>query len=133
MPFEAHFKTEEDTLYWRWQGRVTGTDFLLAIKQAAEYPGYRPGAHIISDFTAADHLLSTDIMMKSLDILGIYREQYGDSKVAILVSNLKDYGLATMFSLIAKVTPLRARAFMDLERARIWLSMPRDEDRAANF
>lgn len=112
---------------------MTGEDFLLAIKQAAEYPGYRPGAHIVSDFTEADHLLSTDIMMKSLDILGIYREQYGDSKVAILVSNLKDYGLATMFSLIAKVTPLRARAFMDPDRAKIWLSLPRDKEKAANL
>lgn len=133
MPFEAHFNSEEDTLYWKWKGKVSGEDFFLAIKQAAEFPGYRPGAHIISDFTEADHLLSTDIMMKSLDILGIYRKQYGNSRVAILVSNLKDYGLATMFSLIAKVTPLRARAFMDLERAKIWLSMPRDKDRAANF
>ncbi len=133
MPFEAHFNAAENTLYWKWKGRVSGADFLLAIKQAAEYPGYRPGAHIVSDFTEADHLLSTDIMMKSLDILGIYREQYGDSKVAILVSNLKDYGLATMFSLVAKVTPLRARTFRDLDRAKIWLSMPRDKERAANF
>jgi hypothetical protein len=53
--------------------------------------------------------------------------------VAILVSNLKDYGLATMFSLIAKVTPLRARAFMDLERARIWLSLPHENEKTANF
>jgi len=133
VPFEAHFNADEDTLYWKWKGRVTGEDFLLAIKQAAEYPGYRPGAHIVSDFTEADHLLSTDILLKSLDILGIYREAYGDSKVAILVSNLKDYGLATMFSLIAKVTPLRARAFMDLDRAKIWLSMPRNMEKAANL
>jgi len=133
MPFEAHFSAAEDTLYWKWKGRVTGEDFFLAIKQAAEFPGYRPGAHIISVFTEADHLLSTDIMLKSLDILGIYREAYGDAKVAILVSNLRDYGLATMFSLVAKVTPLRARAFMDLDRAKIWLSMPRDKERAANF
>ncbi len=125
MPVEAHFK-EEDTLYWIWKGRVAGEDFFLAIKQAAEFPGYRPGAHIISDFTEADHLLSTDIIMKSLDLLGIYKEHYGDSKVAILVSNLKDYGLATMFSLIAKVTPLRAGAFMDPDRARTWLNQPGD-------
>ncbi len=66
-------------------------------------------------------------MLKALDLLGVYKEQFGNSKVAILVSNLRDYGLATMFSLIAKVTPLRARVFMDLDRARIWLDLPHDK------
>jgi hypothetical protein len=133
LPFTAHFNTEEDTLYWKWKGRVTGEDFLRAIKEAAEFPGFRPGAPIVSDFTEADHLLSTDILIRALDLLAIYRQQYGNSRVAILVSNLKDYGLATMFSLIATVTPLRARVFMDLDRAQVWLSMPREDNKAANF
>ena len=133
MPVEAHFNEEEDTLYWKWKGRVTGEDFLRAIKEASEFPGYRPGAPIVSDFTEADHLLSTDVMIRALDLLEIYRQQYGHSRVAILVANLKDYGLATMFSLIAKVTPLRARAFMDLDRARIWLNLPHENEKAANY
>ena len=133
MPVEASFNTAEDILYWVWKGKVTGEDFFRAIRDATEFPGYHPGANIISDFTQADHLISTDILMKSIDILGIYKEQYGNSRVAILVSNIKDYGLATMFSLIAKVTPLRARAFMDIDRAKIWLSLPHDNSKAANF
>ena len=124
MPVEAHFDEEEDTLYWKWTGRVTGDDFFRSFQQATEFPGYRPGANIISDFTEADHILSTDTLLKSLDLLGIYKDQFGDSKVAIIVSNLRDYGLATMFSFIARVTPLRAQAFMDPDRARIWLTLP---------
>ena len=133
LPFDAYFNKEEDTLYWKWKGRVTAKDFLRAVKEAAEFPDYRPGAPIVSDFTEARHLLSTDVLMRARDLVEMYQKQYGDSKVAILVSNLTDYGLATMFSLISKATPLRARAFMDLDSAKFWLHLPPETDKAASF
>jgi hypothetical protein len=123
LPFDANFNDDENLLYWKWKGRVTGDDFLYAIGQATEIAGYTPGANIISDFTEAKHLLSFDILSKSSDLLQIYEKQYGSSKIAIIVANLRDYGLATMFSILTKVTPIKSKVFMNVEEARQWLGI----------
>ncbi len=123
MPFDANFYEDENLLYWKWKGRVTGDDFLYAIGQATEIPGFKPGTLIISDFTDAKHLLSFDLLSKSSDLLQIYEKQYSSSKNAILVGNLRDYGLATMFCFLTKATKFKSKVFMNVEDARLWLGL----------
>ncbi len=124
MPYEFYFDSSHDVLFVTSTEITTDEEYLNAFNQIIQTPGFHPGANLLADFTKSENTVSTDAVIKSLHLMELYKDKFGNGKWASVVSNITHYGLGSMFSMLIGKLPVESRIFRKMRHARQWLSLP---------
>jgi hypothetical protein len=97
---------------------------VMEIREAAEAvvddPQFDRDMHVLGDFREMRWIPSTRELKDVAEFVGSIKEHYCP-RTAMVVSNDLLYGVARLFSLIAKTKGYKAKPFKDLSKARAWL------------
>ncbi len=93
-----------------------------AVEAMVEDPRFDREMQVLGDFREMRWIPSTQEVKDLAKFIGTIQKNH-HPRTALVVSNELLYGVARIFSLLAKTKGYRARPFKDLSTARAWLEL----------
>ena len=104
---------------------VTIADWTGTLEAVLRDPAYEPGFNLLGDRRASappTRAFADGIAM----FVRKHRKQFGDGRVAILVSDVAAFGMARMQEMLNEASELHTRAFRSEADAHAWLDAGQD-------
>jgi hypothetical protein len=123
LPIDFEVRPDEGLVIFTVKGGFTAEDFIAAIDEAAEEPGWRPAMDALFDMTdGVGDLLSPDALKRMARFMWNSTPKLGAGyKVAVVAKRDVDYGLTRMFQVFMNGPPFELRIFRDRGEALGWL------------
>lgn len=103
------------------EGDFTMADVVDCIAGAAADPGFVPGFDILSDHTQIGEPLTPDQAREMVQLIGTMQESFAGARWAVVATQPASYGMARMFSVLAREIPVYVEVFPTLEEALAFL------------
>lgn len=114
---------DDRIVYVTWATANNYRDWTKGIKVAFADPAFETGFNVLSDrrAEAASATPSTEDIKEFARFIIDHKDRFGSCKIATVVSNTSNYGMARMLSLLAEKTNIQWEVFTDYEEALDWL------------
>ena len=121
----ARIKTvvERGIVFHTVEGRVTNKEFIETFKATLQHPDFQPGMGGFCDLRNGElgHLTGDDLYNLAYSLLQQNEERGPTHKLALVVADDLNYGLARMYSAYTENSPVEVRVFRDTAEAISWL------------
>jgi hypothetical protein len=122
MPIDTVFEPENNLIRLRYHGKIGPEDILQNTLWEHQQSDFRTGMHSLSDFSTAKFVgLSFDVVHQYSTHMPEIEKIRGSCRWAMVSSNLINYGILRMFSLLNGDSPIELKVFRDLAEGEEWL------------
>ncbi len=131
MPIETSSDEKTGLRTYKVTGEMTAADFKEAAGAIFGQPDYRPGSNALWDLRqATGKALAVHEIRAVIGEISKHRAEETGSRVALVVSSSRDFGLGRMYEqMMAVVTPVKIMVFRDIDEAKAWLRQIPEEEK----
>jgi hypothetical protein len=97
--------------------------FLSIFKKIGNTSGFEPGMRVLADFLDVVHVASSDAVLESVEHVKDLQTRYGQARWAVVVADVANFGMASVFVELTRSTSVEARVFRDMDMALRWLKI----------
>jgi len=123
MPIQLQFEPANNLIYATFSGEITPQEILHNTLQVEpSHPEYQPGMDSLVDLSTVKFVgVNFDILNDYATHMPEIERVRGHCRWALVSSNLLNYGILRMFTLINGESALQIKAFKSLDDGRAWL------------
>ena len=128
-----HFEIDPSlgVVYFSARGVFTSEDLFSCIQEVVADPDFKPGYHHLVDLREVEqHSTRGEEIARRVAIDKAMAERIGTAKFALVSSALQVYGMTKMYEILAKEAPFEVRTFVSMAKARLWLGLPEEKEKA---